>query len=92
MMRPTSRYQVHTVRFGVAVPYYEQYADLETVLAIATKAEGLGFDIVWFADHVALPASDRPRMGNRWFEILTLMSHVAAHVHSAGIGTGDRKQ
>lgn len=86
-MRPTSCHQVHTVRFGVAIPYYEQYADLETVLAIATRAEGLGFDIVWFADHVALPASDRPRMGNRWFEILTLMAHVAAHVRSAGIGT-----
>ncbi len=72
---------------GVAVPYYEQYASLEAVVRFATRAEAVGFDVVWFADHVALPGRDRARMGNRWFEIVTLMAHVAAHVRRARLGT-----
>lgn len=72
---------------GVAVPYYEQYAQVEFAIAFSTRAEALGFDAVWFADHVALPGYDRPRMGGRWFEIVTLMSHVCAHARRVRIGT-----
>lgn len=75
------------MKIGVAVPYYEQYADYGTVLSIAAQAEELGFDVVWFADHVALPGYDVPRMGGRWFEVLTLMSNLAAHVKTIGLGT-----
>ena len=75
------------MKIGVAVPYYEQYAEYDTVLSVATQAEDLGFDVVWFADHVALPDYDVPRMGGRWFEVLTLMSNVAAHAKTIGLGT-----
>ncbi|MBI3744104.1 MAG: LLM class F420-dependent oxidoreductase [Chloroflexi bacterium] len=72
---------------GVAVPYYEQYAHYETVVAFSRRAEALGFDALWFADHVALPGYDVPRMGGRWFEMLTLMSNVAALVPRIRLGT-----
>jgi probable F420-dependent oxidoreductase len=75
------------VRVGVAVPYYEQYASFEAAMSFALRAEELGFDILWFADHVALPGHDVPRMGGRWFEMITLMSHVSARAQRIGLGT-----
>jgi probable F420-dependent oxidoreductase len=72
---------------GIAVPYYEQYASYDFVVRFSKRADELGFDVIWYADHVALPAYDRPRMGGRWFEMLTLMAHASAHVRRAKIGT-----
>ena len=75
------------MRVGVAVPYYEQYASVEHVVRFAMRAEQRGFDILWFADHITLPGHDVPRMGGRWFEMITLMSHVCAHAQHIGLGT-----
>lgn len=75
------------MRIGVAVPYYEQYASVESVLRFGMRAEQRGFDILWFADHISLPGYDVPRMGGRWFEMITIMSHVCAHAKRIGLGT-----
>jgi alkanesulfonate monooxygenase SsuD/methylene tetrahydromethanopterin reductase-like flavin-dependent oxidoreductase (luciferase family) len=43
------------VRFGVAIPAYGEGAEGVVVRETVSAAEELGFDSVWFPDHIAVP-------------------------------------
>ena len=43
------------MRFGLAIPAYGDGATGEAVAELLVAAEELGFDSVWFADHIAVP-------------------------------------
>jgi alkanesulfonate monooxygenase SsuD/methylene tetrahydromethanopterin reductase-like flavin-dependent oxidoreductase (luciferase family) len=43
------------MRFGLAVPAYGQGAEGPAVAELLAAAEELGFDSVWFPDHIAVP-------------------------------------
>jgi probable F420-dependent oxidoreductase len=45
--------------FGLDVGIYGPLAQPDTVLALARQAEDVGFESVWFADHVAFPVTFR---------------------------------
>jgi probable F420-dependent oxidoreductase len=44
------------VKFGVHLPNFSQLSGREPTIAVARRAEELGFDSVWASDHVVLPA------------------------------------
>lgn len=58
------------------------YADWDTFLAIARKAEHLGYDSVWVSDHLISP-NGRPYGLEAW----TVLSALAASTHRIKLGT-----
>ncbi len=44
-----------TIRFGIAVPNYGPLATPENLLRLARRAESLGVDSIWVADHLVAP-------------------------------------
>jgi probable F420-dependent oxidoreductase len=63
------------VRFGVSLAF----APPDTVRALATRIEALGYDSIWTGDHV--------QFHNPTFESLTLLSHLAALTRRVRLGT-----
>jgi len=72
------------MKFGIVVPFFNQHAAYATILKIAKQTEALGFDTIWFPDHIVGPT---PMGAERWLEVITLMSNVCAHVPRLEIGT-----
>ena len=75
------------MQIGVSIPHYNQYADPESVRELAVLAESLGFDVIWFSEHLALPGYDVQRLGSVWPDALTTMAWVCAYVKRVMIGT-----
>src|SRR6188474_1727798 len=80
--RPTRRSLPMPVRIGYLLPTREQVMEgrpeAAPLLALAERAEGLGYDSIWVGDSITA----RPR-----HEPLTLLSAVAARTRKAELGT-----
>ncbi|MCH5675645.1 TIGR03619 family F420-dependent LLM class oxidoreductase [Streptomyces gilvus] len=69
---------------GITIPFFDHQSDYETILGVARRSEECGYDSVWMADHLSRPS---PQGGSRWFDVVTLLSNIAAHCGRIGIGT-----
>ena len=80
------------MRFGVAVPNYGPLATAENMVRLARRAESLGIDSIWVADHLVAPVgvqsiypfdrSPDPKPGNmgvieEFYEPLTTLAFLA---------------
>ena len=74
------------MRFGLHLPQLGRSAGLDHVVRVAARAEELGFDDVWVADHVAVPLS-LEGMPSFFPEPVPLLAAAAAHTTRVGLGT-----
>ena len=74
------------MRFGLHLPQLGRSASLDHVVRVASRAEELGFDDVWVADHVAVPRS-LEGMPSFFPEPVPLLAAAAAHTRRVGLGT-----
>lgn len=80
------------MRFGIAVPNYGPLATAENMVRLARRAEALGIDSIWVADHLVAPVgvqsvypfdkSPDPKPGNmgvieEFYEPLTTLAFLA---------------
>lgn len=73
--------------FGICVPHYGKPLEIGRILDIARRAETLGFDAVWVTDHLIVPQSMNIIYRDNMLEPLVLLSHLAAVVTRARLGT-----
>ena len=75
------------MKFGVAVPTWGPFADLGALSDFVGLAEELGYESVWFADHVAIPAYATDRFDPPMLDPLALASWVLARHGRLRAGT-----
>jgi len=83
------------MKVGVALPHYDfsypdgRPADLEATIAIARRAEQLGFDSVWMSDHFFLDLSKYGGASTRYgsLEAITTLSAIAIDTDRVRLGT-----
>jgi probable F420-dependent oxidoreductase len=59
------------MRFGVCIPTYDQYGDAQVLGRLIRAAERLGYDSVWFGDHIVVPAYATAMTDPHWYEAIT---------------------
>jgi probable F420-dependent oxidoreductase len=89
------------MRFGIAVPNYGPLANAENMLRLARRAESLGVDSIWVADHLVAPVgvqsvypfdrSPDPKPGNmgvieEFYEPLTTLAFLAGATSHIRLG------
>ena len=78
------------MRYGVALSTWQPGPDFgraSVLVELARLAETLGYDSVWAADHVTVSYGDLGRLGQRWFDPIVLLAHLAAHTKRVKLGT-----
>jgi probable F420-dependent oxidoreductase len=75
------------VIFGLNLPNYSELGNRESMLAIATSAEELGYASLWTSDHILIPTSYPEPFGNL-LETFTTLSFLAARTETIRLGTG----
>jgi probable F420-dependent oxidoreductase len=65
------------MRFGTIVPLYGPLAQPDVLRRLILRAESLGYDAVWFADHVVVPEYAVSLYGETFFEPLTALAFGA---------------
>ncbi|MGI9534787.1 MAG: hypothetical protein ACR2NW_07535 [Thermodesulfobacteriota bacterium] len=43
------------MRYGIAVPNFDRFANKDSILKISIAAEELGFVSLWVSDHLVIP-------------------------------------
>ena len=81
--RPTSQ----GPRFGVVVPSSGDLARPESIVAIARRADEIGFDSIWAIDHIVIPASAVYIYGEEIYDQLVVLAHLAAVTRRVRLGT-----
>ena len=74
------------MRIDLVIPNQETYG-AEAVQACG-ELEQMGYDGLWFTDHVVGYEIFKPVYGAYWLEVLTAMTHAAAITEKARIGAG----
>lgn len=74
------------MRIDLVIPNQETYG-LEAVRACG-DFEKMGYDGLWFTDHVVGFEVFKPVYGAYWLEILTALTHAAAITERVRLGTG----
>ncbi len=75
------------MRVGVAVPTWGPFSDLGVLSDFVGLIEELGYESVWFADHVAIPAYATDRFNPPMLEPLALAAWVLARHDRLQVGT-----
>src|SRR5947209_9774140 len=85
------------MRLGLATPGviqipgvaggWEAAATIEDLAAIATVADGLGFDFLTCSEHVAVPHTDRAARGDVYWDPLATLSFLAARTTRIRLAT-----
>jgi probable F420-dependent oxidoreductase len=75
------------MRFGLNLPNYSSLGNRDAMIAIAERAESLGYTSLWTSDHVLLPTSLPDPFGNL-LESFTTLSYLAARTERIGMATG----
>jgi probable F420-dependent oxidoreductase len=76
------------MKIGVSLLNNWGFADVQTLVGLAERADALGFDSVWAHDHVFNVGHVLDRIGGRpYYEPLTLLSYVAARTKRVKLGT-----
>jgi probable F420-dependent oxidoreductase len=74
------------MRFGTVVPIYGPLARPDVQRRLILRAEALGYDAVWFADHVVVPEYAAGLYGETFFEPLTALSFAAGFTSRLRLG------
>jgi probable F420-dependent oxidoreductase len=74
------------MKIGVNLHNYGPFATKSAIDAIAERAEGLGYDSIWTADHILVPRTE-PEPFGQLLETLTTLSYVAAKTLRIALGT-----
>jgi probable F420-dependent oxidoreductase len=89
------------MRFGIAVPNYGPLANADNMVRLARRAESLGVDSIWVADHLVAPVgvqsvypfdrSPDPKPGNmgvieEFYEPLTTLAFLAGATSHIRLG------
>jgi probable F420-dependent oxidoreductase len=75
------------MRFGLNLPNYSNLGHHDAMVAIAGRAEALGYSSLWTSDHILLPTTLRDPYGNL-LESLTTLSYLAARTEHIRLATG----
>lgn len=59
------------MRFGVCIPTYDQYGDPAVLARLIREAERIGYDSVWFGDHIVVPRYATAMTDPHWYEAIT---------------------
>jgi probable F420-dependent oxidoreductase len=59
------------MRIGVVIPTYDHYADAGVIRRLIGDAETLGYDSVWFGDHLIVPGYAIRQTDPHWYEALS---------------------
>jgi alkanesulfonate monooxygenase SsuD/methylene tetrahydromethanopterin reductase-like flavin-dependent oxidoreductase (luciferase family) len=62
---------VLTVKIGVVIPTYDHYGDAGVIRRLIGDAERLGYDSVWFGDHLIVPGYAVRQTDPHWYEALS---------------------
>jgi probable F420-dependent oxidoreductase len=73
--------------FGVNLPNYSSLGNRDAMVAIAERAEALGYSSLWTSDHILVPKS-RPEPFGNVLESFTTLSYLAACTEHIRLGTG----
>jgi alkanesulfonate monooxygenase SsuD/methylene tetrahydromethanopterin reductase-like flavin-dependent oxidoreductase (luciferase family) len=77
-----------TMKFGLLLPHFGEFADRDMAVDGARRAEELGFDSVWVRDHILFEPHGEFESGHRQFyEPLTVLSAVGAVTERITLGT-----
>jgi alkanesulfonate monooxygenase SsuD/methylene tetrahydromethanopterin reductase-like flavin-dependent oxidoreductase (luciferase family) len=60
-----------TVKIGVVIPTFDQYAKADAFCRIVEALETLGFDSAWFGDHVIFPREYPDYISSDWMDALS---------------------
>ncbi len=72
---------------GLNLPNYSRLGNRESMIAIAQRAEALGYSSLWTSDHILIPAN-RPEPFGNVLETFTTLSFLAARTETIRLGTG----
>jgi probable F420-dependent oxidoreductase len=75
------------MRFGLNLPNYSSLGHRAAMIAIAARADELGYTSLWTSDHILLPMSLPDPFGNL-LESFTTLSYLAARTEHIGLATG----
>ena len=92
---PTTPSNTGTVQFGLALPQYDysvpgrDHVDWHTLVATAQRAEQLGFDSLWLADHLSMSIEKYggPAGEHRGFDSITTLGALAGATTKTKLGT-----
>jgi len=73
--------------FGLNLPNYSSLGHRDAMIAIAERAEELGYASLWTSDHILLPATLPEPFGNL-LESFSTLSYLAARTERIGLATG----
>jgi hypothetical protein len=73
--------------FGLNLPNYSSLGHRDAVIAIAERADELGYSSLWTSDHILLPATLPEPYGNL-LESFTTLSYLAARTERIRLATG----
>ena len=59
------------MRIGVVIPTYDHYGNAGVIRRLIGDAERLGYDSVWFGDHLIVPGYAVRQTDPHWFEALS---------------------
>jgi probable F420-dependent oxidoreductase len=59
------------LRIGVVIPTYDRYGDAGVIRRLIGDAERLGYDSVWFGDHLIVPGYAVRQTDPHWYEALS---------------------
>ena len=75
------------VKLGVMLRPMGEAATREILRAGARRAESLGLDEIWIADHIAIPPDDAEGSGGRYLDPLALLAWLAGATERIGLGS-----
>jgi hypothetical protein len=74
------------MKIGVNLHNHGPFASKPAIDALALRAEALGYDSIWTADHILVPRTE-PEPFGQLLETLTTLSYVAAKTDRIALGT-----
>jgi probable F420-dependent oxidoreductase len=75
------------MRFGLNLPNYSSLGQRDAMIAIAERADALGYSSLWTSDHILLPSALPDPYGNL-LESFTTLSYLAAKTEHIRLATG----
>jgi len=73
--------------FGLNLPNYSRLGNRDSMIAIAERAEALGYSSLWTSDHILVP-KNRPEPFGNVLESFTTLAYLAARTERIRLGTG----